>query len=89
VTALSCLRYLADENEPLADGTDDVADVLRERAVEIDPNDQLLLSEVHDIPPAAAWLAGLVDELIRLPGGLIAVPARPLVPVRRPGMCMC
>jgi hypothetical protein len=63
VTALICLRYLADENEPLADGTDDVIAVLRERAIEIDPNDQLLLSEVHDVPPTAAWLAGLVDEL--------------------------
>jgi hypothetical protein len=37
---LICLRYLADENEPLADGYDVVA-VLREQASTIDQNDLL------------------------------------------------
>ena len=32
VTALICLRYLADENEPLADGADGDLAVLREQA---------------------------------------------------------
>ena len=68
VTALICLRYLTDENEPLADGTDDLA-VLREQAAAIDPDDLLLRSEVDAIPPTAAWLAALVDELIEAAWG--------------------
>ena len=69
VTALITLRYLTDENEPLADGTDDDLAVLREQASAIDPNDLLLLSEVHAIPPAAGWLPALVDELIEAAWG--------------------
>ena len=69
VTALICLRYLTGENEPLADGTDDDLAVLREQAAAIDPNDLLLLSEVHAIPPTAGWLAALVDELIEAAWG--------------------
>jgi N-6 DNA Methylase len=69
VTALICLRYLADENEPLADGTDQVLAVLREQASVIDPNDLLLLAEVAAIPPAAGWLPALVDELIEAAWG--------------------
>jgi hypothetical protein len=64
ITALICLRYLAGENEPLADGTDDVIAALHDRASIIDPNDRLCLSEIHAIPGSAGWLAGLVDELI-------------------------
>jgi hypothetical protein len=64
ITALICLRYLADENEPLADGTDDVITALRDRAAIIDPNDRLCLSEIRAIPDTAGWLAGLVDDLI-------------------------
>lgn len=69
VTALICLRYLADENEPLADGTDDDLAVLREQASATDPNDLLLLSEVYGIPPTAGWLAALVDDLIEAAWG--------------------
>ena len=69
MTALICLRYLTDENEPLADGTDDDLAVLREQASAIDPDDLLLLSEVHAIPPTAGWLAALVDELIEAAWG--------------------
>jgi hypothetical protein len=69
VTALICLRYLTDENEPLADGTDEDLAVLREQASAVDPNDLLLLAEVHTTPPAAAWLAALVDELIEAAWG--------------------
>ena len=64
VTALICLRYVADENEPLADGTDDVIAALRDRAATIDPDNHLFLSEICAIPDTAAWLPGLVDELI-------------------------
>jgi hypothetical protein len=69
VTALICLRYLAEENEPLADGTHDVLAALREQAAIIDPNDRLFLSEVRDIPSAEGWLAGLVDELVEAAWG--------------------
>ena len=69
VTALICLRYLTDENEPLADGTDEVLTVLREQASVIDPNDLLFLAEVYAIPPAAGWLAALVDEFVEAAWG--------------------
>jgi len=69
VTALICLRYLADENEPLADGTDEVLAVLREKASRIDPDDLLFLAEVNSIPPAARWLPALVDEFIEAAWG--------------------
>ena len=69
VTALICLRHLTDENEPLADGTGDDLAVLREQAGAIDPDDLLLRSEVHAIPPTAGWLAALVDELIEAAWG--------------------
>jgi hypothetical protein len=64
ITALICLRYLVGENEPLADGIDDVIAALHDQASIIDPNDRLCLSEIHAIPDSAGWLAGLVDELI-------------------------
>ena len=64
ITALICLRYVAGENEPLADGTGDVITALRDQASIIDPNDRLCLSEIRAIPDSAGWLAGLVDELI-------------------------
>jgi hypothetical protein len=69
VTALICLRFLAGENEPLADGTDDAIASLRERASITDPNDGLLLSEVHGIPIEAWWLASRVDDLIEAAWG--------------------
>lgn len=55
MTALICLRYLTDSNEALADGTDAMA-ALRERAAAIDPGDELLLSEIRDIPEEGGWL---------------------------------
>jgi hypothetical protein len=64
VTALICLRYLIDPNEALADGTDDVMNVLCERAAVVDPDDEFLLSEIRDIPEDAGWVARLVDELV-------------------------
>ena len=63
-TALICLRYLIDPNEALADGTDDVMAALHERAAAVDPDDELLLSEICDIPEDAGWVARLVDELV-------------------------
>lgn len=69
VTALISLRYLTDENEPLADGTDEDLAVIREQASTADPDDLLLLSEICDIPPTAGWLAALVDELIEAAWG--------------------
>jgi hypothetical protein len=59
VTSLICLRYLVDENEPLAD-----IDATGEIAATADPADEFLLSEIRAIPRAAAWLVPLVDELI-------------------------
>jgi hypothetical protein len=64
ITALICLRYVVDENEPLSDGVGEVIAALRDRAVIVDPDDRLLLSEIRAIPDSAGWLAGLVDELI-------------------------
>jgi hypothetical protein len=69
VTALICLRYLTDENEPLADGTDEDLALLREKASAVDSDDLLLLSEIRSIPPTAGWLAALVDELIEAAWG--------------------
>ena len=69
VTALICLRYLADENEPLADGTDEVLAVLREQASTIDPNDHLFLAEINSIPATAGWLPALVDEVVEAAWG--------------------
>ena len=63
-TALICLRYLTDPDEALADGADDVMAVLRERAAVADPDDELLLSEIRDIPEEAGWVARVVDELV-------------------------
>jgi len=69
ITALICLRYVADENEPLADGADDVLATLRERAATNDPDDHLFLSEIRAIPDTATWLPGLVNELIEAAWG--------------------
>jgi hypothetical protein len=64
VTALLCLRYRAGEHEPLSDGATDPLAAARALAEMIDPNDRVLLTEIRSIPPAAAWLIGLVDELV-------------------------
>lgn len=68
VTALICLRHL-DDNEPLADGTDDVVATARDRAAGIDPDDNLLLSEIRQIPADAGWLAAAVDDLVEAAWG--------------------
>lgn len=69
VTALITLRYLTDENEPLAEGTGEDLALLREQASAADPNDLLLLSEIYDIPHTAEWLSALVDEFIEAAWG--------------------
>lgn len=64
VTALICLRYLAGENDPLADGSGDPLAAARALALEIDPNDSVIRTEIRAIPSRAGWLVGLVDDLI-------------------------
>jgi len=67
-TALICLRHL-DDDEPLADGADDVVTALRERAARTDPADNLLLSEIQTMPDDAGWLATVVDDLVEAAWG--------------------
>ncbi|MGH3263278.1 MAG: hypothetical protein ACRDNS_14935, partial [Trebonia sp.] len=64
VTALLCLRHRAGEHDPLSDGAGDPLTAVRALAEMLDPNDGVFLAEVRSIPPAAAWLVGLVDELV-------------------------
>ncbi|PZG12552.1 hypothetical protein C1I95_25535 [Micromonospora craterilacus] len=69
-TALICLHHLDDE--PLRpDGHTDrhVIEALRERAAEVDWDDELLRSEIEALPSDAAWLAEVVDELIEAAWG--------------------
>ena len=68
VTALICLRHL-EGDEPLTDGTDDVAAALRARAAAADTGDELLLAEIVGIPPDACWLATVVDDLVEAAWG--------------------
>ncbi|MGH3319259.1 MAG: hypothetical protein ACRDN9_03595 [Streptosporangiaceae bacterium] len=68
VTALICLRYL-DDDEPLADGTDDVIAAAKGRAARVDPDDELLLTEIDQLPGDAGWLASAVDELVEAAWG--------------------
>jgi hypothetical protein len=68
VTALICLRYL-DDDEPLADGADDIVTVLRDRAASRDPADELLLSEIRQMPHKAGWLAIAADDLVEAAWG--------------------
>jgi hypothetical protein len=67
-TSLICLRHL-DEDQPLADGTDDVVTALRQRAVHVDPENELLLSEIQKMPDDAGWLAVALDDLIEAAWG--------------------
>lgn len=64
VTALICLRYLTGPDSALADGTGDVLAALRRRAAAADPGDEMLLSEIRDIPDDAGWVVRVVDELV-------------------------
>ncbi len=64
VTALICLRYLAGENYPLADGAGEPVAAVRTLALDFDPSDDVILAEIRSIPPHAGWLIGLVDDLI-------------------------
>lgn len=64
VSALICLRYLVGENDPLADGDGDPVAAARTLALDLDPNDDVVLTEIRSIPPYAGWLVGLVDDLV-------------------------
>jgi hypothetical protein len=64
VTALICLRYLAGENDPLADGDGDPVAAARTLALDLDPSDDVVLTEIRSIPLHAGWLIALVDDLV-------------------------
>ncbi len=64
VTALICLRYLHDEAGRLDEETDDVLREVRDLAAGLDPDDELLLSEIRAIPHYAGWLVRAVDDLV-------------------------
>jgi hypothetical protein len=64
VTALICLRYLHDEADRLDEEADDVLRKVRDLAAELDPHDELLLSEVRAVPHYAGWLVSAVDDLV-------------------------
>lgn len=65
ITALICLRHLDDEPlHPPGQETRHVVPALRERAAEVDWDDELLRTEINGLPGDAGWLAGVVDELI-------------------------
>ncbi len=67
VTALICLRHLNDYFTPLDEGTRDPRSALaaaRSLAAEVDPGDELLLSEIRAIPHYAGWLVSAVDDFV-------------------------
>jgi hypothetical protein len=64
VTALICLRYLAGENDPLSDGDGDPVAAARTLALDLDPSNDVVLTEIRSIPLYASWLIGLVDDLV-------------------------
>ncbi len=64
VTALLCARFLAGESEPLFDGAGDPVAAARALARSIDPNDRVVLTEIHSIPLTAGWLIRQVDDLV-------------------------
>lgn len=63
VTALICLRHL-DGDEPLADGVGDSSEDLIGRAARLDPDDELVLSEIRRLPADSEWLASAIDDLV-------------------------
>jgi len=62
-TALICLRWL-DDDEPLDAGGGDIVAALNDRAARLDPDDELLLSEIGQLPRGSGWLAAAIDDLI-------------------------
>jgi hypothetical protein len=84
ITALICLRQL-DDDEPLADGSDDVLPALRARAVRRDPDDEMLVTEILGLPQDAEWLAIAVDELVEAAWGCRAAFERIMSARRRLG----
>lgn len=68
VTALICLRHMNDYLTRLDEGTQDARSTLaavRSLAAEVDPDDELLLSEIRAIPHYAGWLVSAVDDLVQ------------------------
>ncbi len=68
LTALICLRWL-DEDEPLDAGRGDIVAAASLRAARVDPADNLLLSEIRQLPPGAGVLASAADDLIEAAWG--------------------
>ena len=68
LTALICLRWL-DNDEPLASGSADTVTGVKRRAAVVDPADEVLLSEIRQLPRSSEWLATTVDELIEAAWG--------------------
>jgi hypothetical protein len=68
LTALICLRWL-DEDEPLDSGSSDIVAAVGRRAASVDPADDLLLSEIRQLPPGSGFLASAADDLIEAAWG--------------------
>ena len=84
VTALICLRQL-DDDEPLADGSDDILAALRARAIRRDMDDEMLASEILRLPDDADWLAIAVDDLVEAAWGCRGAFERVMTARRRLG----
>jgi hypothetical protein len=68
LTALICLRHL-DDDEPLADGTDDIHRAVLDRAEQRDSGDEFLLTEVGLLAPDMGWLVSAVDDFVEAAWG--------------------
>ena len=68
LTGLVCLRWL-DDDEPLASGAGDIIADVQRRAAILDPDDEVMLSEIRQLPRGSDWLAFAVDELIEAAWG--------------------
>jgi hypothetical protein len=64
VTALICLRSLAGELTPIAEGVANPVAAACELAAEYDRGDAVILSEILAIPREAGWAVRLVDDLV-------------------------
>lgn len=79
ITALICLRHLDDEPlRPAGMSDRHVIDTLRDRAADVDWDDNLLRTEIDGLPPEMSWLTGIVDELIEAAWGCAAAYERML-----------